>query len=430
MSHHIVVFEDSGWRRFYPLTLSRPTFDLRVGATSLARRLIAKLAQRDQKRVDFICRPLLRPLVEREHPGHTVNHEPDGDVIFLNGRLLTMGESLEDLIFMMEKAVAVQEHGELVGAWVTGDAAHDFGRDLETALDAGEPAPFPPDHTVAAAPEGIRLARYPWDLVNWNREVLDDDFDWIPHPQYQQPIEQAPGSQILHRDRILSRESVRMEAGSILDATSGPIFLGEGVHIQHGAMVIGPVSIGPRSVIRVGGKIEGPVSIGPGCKVGGEVEESIFQGYANKQHDGFLGHAYLGEWTNLGAATNNSDLKNNYGTVRVWSPEGMIDTGERFVGLFMGDHSKSAIGTVFNTGTMVGFSSNVFGAGFPPKHVPSFSWGGAAGFSEYELEKAIALARTVMGRRQVDMEPADEVLFRTLFKEARALERHSPVEGS
>ena len=172
-------------------------------------------------------------------------------------------------------------------------------------------------------------------------------------------------------------------------------------------------------MIRVGAQIEGPVSLGPRCKVGGEVEGSIFQGHANKQHDGYLGHAYLGAWTNLGAATNNSDLKNNYSTVRVWTPEGEVDTGEPFVGLFMGDHSKTAIGTLFNTGTVVGFSTNVFGAGFRPKHVPSFSWGGAGGIVPYELEKALAVARRVMARREVVMEPADEVLFRSVQRSGR-----------
>jgi UDP-N-acetylglucosamine diphosphorylase/glucosamine-1-phosphate N-acetyltransferase len=360
-------------------------------------------------------------VVEREYSGHSVNHDAEGDVIFLNGRLLALGDSLEGLILMLEKAVAVQHHGELVGARVTGAAAGDFARDLLAAVDAGEPAPFPPDHTVAAGPEGLKLVGHLWDLVAWNADVLQDDFHWIQHPQYQQSPKQAPGAQILHRDHILCREGVKVEAGAILDPARGPIFLGEGAHVQHNAVVLGPAYIGPRSIIRVGARIEGPVSIGPMCKVGGEVSSCLFQGYANKQHDGFLGHAYVGAWINLGAGTNNSDLKNNYGTVKVWTPEGVVDTDQRFVGLFMGDHSKTAIGTVFNTGTVVGFSCNVFGAGFPPKHVPSFSWGGADGIVPYDVEKAAAVARGVMRRREVDMEPADEVLFHSIHAEASSL---------
>ena len=272
------------------------------------------------------------------------------------------------------------------------------------------------------APEGIRLVRYPWDLVALNAGVLEDDFRWIDGAPLRRTPDLAPGAQILNRDHLLSREGVRVEAGAILDAGSGPIFLGEGVHIQHNAVVLGPVAIGPRTVIRVGAKIEGPVSLGPSCKVGGEVEASILQGFANKQHDGFLGHSYLGAWTNLGAATNTSDLKNNYAPVRVWTPGGVKDSGSRLVGLFLGDHSKSAIGTRFNSGTVVGFSSNVFGNGFAPKRIPSFAWGFGEGAGTYDLEKALAVARTVMARRQVVMEPADEVVFRELFTGARALE--------
>ena len=241
----------------------------------------------------------------------------------------------------------------------------------------------------------------------------------MSRPSLQHAPELAPGARVLGRERILSGEGVRLEAGAVLDAGPGPIFLGEDVHILHNAVVVGPVSLGSHSLVKAGTKIEGPVAAGPHSKLGGEVEGSILQGYANKQHDGFLGHAYLGSWTNLGAGTNNSDLKNNYSTVRVWTPEGEVDTGSRFVGLFLGDHSKSAIGTQFNTGTVVGFSANVFGAGFPPKHVPSFSWGGAGVLTGYDLEKALAVARTVMRRRKVDLEPADEVLFRSIYEEAR-----------
>ncbi len=419
MSTQALIFEDAGWRRLYPLTLSRPAFDLRAGATTLGRRLGAQLAGREVKRVDLLCRDLLRPVVERDYQGHAVNKEGEGDVLFLNGRLLCLGESFADLAVLLDKAVAVQEHGELLAARVTGKAAATFRQAVKDALDAGEPAPFPPDHTVAGAPEGVRLVRHLWDLVAWNGEVLEDDFAWAsagghgggPAPDL------APGAQLLHREGILCRDGVRVEAGAILDAAHGPIILGEGVRILHNATVVGPAYLGSRTVIRMGAKIEGPVTVGPVCKVGGEVEGSILQGHANKQHDGYLGHAYLGAWTNLGAATNNSDLKNNYGTVRVWTPEGEVDSGQRFVGLFMGDHAKSAIGTLFNTGTVVGFSANVFGAGFPPKHVPSFTWGSGEGAAPYELEKALAVARTVMGRRQVDMEPADEVLFRSLHAE-------------
>jgi UDP-N-acetylglucosamine diphosphorylase/glucosamine-1-phosphate N-acetyltransferase len=221
---------------------------------------------------------------------------------------------------------------------------------------------------------------------------------------------------------VRSREGVAISPGAILDAGPGPIFLGEGVRVLHNAVVVGPVALGARTVVKVGAKLEGPVSIGPVCKVGGEVEASILQEHANKQHDGFLGHAVVGAWVNLGAGTTNSDLKNNYSTVRVWTPDGEVDTGERFVGAFLGDHAKTAIGTVLNTGTVVGFAANVFGPGFPPKHVPSFSWGGSEGFSDHEPARALATAREVMRRRGVAMEAADEALWAVIREQTATLE--------
>jgi UDP-N-acetylglucosamine diphosphorylase/glucosamine-1-phosphate N-acetyltransferase len=168
-------------------------------------------------------------------------------------------------------------------------------------------------------------------------------------------------------------------------------------------------------MIKVGAKIYENTSIGPVCKVGGEVEGSVIHSFSNKQHDGFLGHAYLGMWVNLGADTNNSDLKNNYGSVKLVIDGETVDSGSTFMGLVMGDHSKSAINSMFNTGTVVGVSSNVFGSGFPPKSVPSFTWGGAEGLKTYELERALEVARRVMGRRKMVLSPAEEKVLRVVF---------------
>jgi len=422
MNPEAIIFEDAGWRSLYPITLSRPTFECRSGVATLGRRLASQLARREIRKVGFLCRHLLRPLVERDHPGHPVNHVAEGEIFFFNGRLLAQVEALDDLVPLLEKAVVVEERGELVAARLTGPEAARFTRELQEALEAGEPAPLPPDQTVAPAGDGVGLVRHPWDLVARNTSILEDDIELLRGHAALPPPELAPGAQTLHREHIFAREGVRIEAGAILDAGSGPIFLGEGVHVEHNAVVLGPVALGPHTVVRVGAKLLGGLSLGPVCKVGGELEGSILQGYTNKQHDGFLGHSYLGSWVNLGAGTITSDLKNNYATVRVWTPDGVIDTGQRSVGAFVGDHSKTAIGTVLNTGTMVGFSCNVFGAGFPPKHIPSFSWGGEGGFEPYDPARAIEVARIVRARRDVETEPADEVLFRTLHAETPELE--------
>jgi UDP-N-acetylglucosamine diphosphorylase/glucosamine-1-phosphate N-acetyltransferase len=221
---------------------------------------------------------------------------------------------------------------------------------------------------------------------------------------------------------LLAEENIHVAAGAkikpgvVLDAEDGPIFIDEGATIMANASLQGPLYVGRNSTIKMGAKIYEGTSIGPVCKVGGEVEESIFHAYSNKQHDGFLGHSYLGEWVNLGADTNNSDLKNNYGTVRVRIDGKTIDSGLLFVGLFMGDHAKSGINTMFNTGTVVGVMSNVFGADYPDKFIPSFTWGGAASGETYACDKALEVARRVMARRNRELTKAQESVLRHVFE--------------
>ena len=201
----------------------------------------------------------------------------------------------------------------------------------------------------------------------------------------------------------------------VLDATNGPILIDRDAVVMPHTAIEGPTYIGPGSKIKMGTKIYEGTSIGPVCKIGGEVDNSIVLGYSNKQHDGFLGHAYIGEWINLGAGTSNSDLKNNYSSVKVYLHGEEIDTGHIFIGLMMGDHSKTAINTTLNTGTVVGVSANLFGEGFPPKYVPSFAWGGAKGLTEYKLDKAIATARKVMARRDKELTTSYERMLRHIF---------------
>jgi UDP-N-acetylglucosamine diphosphorylase/glucosamine-1-phosphate N-acetyltransferase len=187
---------------------------------------------------------------------------------------------------------------------------------------------------------------------------------------------------------------------------------------MEGCMLRGPVALGEGAVLKMGAKIYGASAFGPECRVGGEVSNSVLQGYSNKGHDGFLGNSVLGEWCNLGADTNTSNLKNTYGAVQAYSyaTDGQVDTGLQFCGLVMGDHSKSGINTMFNTGTVVGVAANVFGSGFPPKHVPSFVWGGAEGFSEHTLSKAMETAQRVMERRHVPLTAVDKAILEHVLK--------------
>ena len=224
----------------------------------------------------------------------------------------------------------------------------------------------------------------------------------------------ASGAHVVNPGNIIAGTGCSIKPGVVLDASRGPIILGNNVEVMANAVVVGPCFIGDHSTIKIGAKIYEKTSIGAWCKVGGEVEGSIILGFSNKQHDGFLGHSYLGQWVNLGADTNTSDLKNNYGQVRVTFPWGQVNSGTMFLGSLIGDHSKAGINTMLNTGTVIGVGANVFGGGFPSKSIPSFAWGGSHGFVEYDRDKAIQTARTVMLRRKITMTDAEEALLRSI----------------
>jgi len=202
----------------------------------------------------------------------------------------------------------------------------------------------------------------------------------------------------------------------VLHSQTGPIYIDRDVHILPHTAIEGPCYIGPGSIIKMGAKIYGGCSIGPVCKVGGEVENLIMQGYSNKQHEGYLGHAYIGEWCNFGADTNNSDLKNNYRNVKVQVNGRLVDTGQLFVGLFMGDHCKTGINTMFNTGTVVEVGCNIYGAGFPPRYIHAFVWGGPELEVKYDLEKTLATARAAMQRRGKSLTPAKHQVLQHLYE--------------
>ncbi|OPX32048.1 hypothetical protein B1H10_08075 [candidate division KSB1 bacterium 4484_188] len=232
---------------------------------------------------------------------------------------------------------------------------------------------------------------------------------------------------------MLGKENVHIAAGArvmpgvVLNAESGPIYIDQGAVVMPNAVLEGPLYLGKKSRIKIGAKIYQDTTIGPVCKVGGEVEGSIIHSYSNKQHDGFLGHSYLAEWVNIGADTNNSDLKNTYGEITVFLNGSPVKTGKRFVGLIMGDHSKTGINTMLNTGTIVGVNCNVYGAGFPPKFIPSFSMGGSSGFREYNFEKALEVAEIVMSRRQVKFSEKHKNMFRAARELAYQVENRARV---
>jgi len=254
-----------------------------------------------------------------------------------------------------------------------------------------------------------------WDIFDKNADILQSDFDFITKGRKSQPISET--NQLIHPERIFLEEGAKVEF-SILNATDGPIYLGKNAEIWEGSLVRGALALCNNAIIKMGGKLYGATTIGPYSKVCGEVSNSVIFGYSSKGHEGYLGNAVLGEWCNIGADSNNSNLKNNYAKVRLWdyATERFEQTGLQFCGLMMGDHSKTAINTMFNTGTVIGVNSNIYVPGFPRNFVPSFSWGGASGFTAYQPAKAFDAAKVMMARRGVEFNEIEADILTHVFE--------------
>ena len=257
-----------------------------------------------------------------------------------------------------------------------------------------------------------------WDIFSKNDVAIREDFDFITEGRTSQPIPKSVN--VISPENIFIEEGAKLEFVT-LNASTGPIYIGKNAEIMEGSVIRGPFALCESGRVKLATKVYGATTVGPHSVIGGEVNNSVLFGYSNKGHDGFLGNSVLGEWCNIGADSNNSNLKNNYEEVRLWSyeTEGFAKTRLQFCGLMMGDHSKCGINTMFNTGTVIGVSTNIFGAGFPRNFVPSFSWGGAAGFSTYLTSKAFQTAKIVMARRNVEFSEDDAKILEYVFEETK-----------
>lgn len=399
----LCIFEDDAYSQFYPLTYTRPVYELVCGMTSLREKILRVYGDCD---IAFQCRPQVARILQKEQPGLSINTLPRGDCLFINGRLLPQAD-LSDGIPLEGEETHYVLGGVLVAARLRWERAGDIDLDEPITRDALET-----DRQIEIDGE---LIHYPWELIAKNGEWLRRDYETL-NRSFSPEGTQYENVTCVNEEHITIEKKARVKPGVVLDAESGPIYIGEEATIHPNAVIEGPASIGARTRIKAGARISGGTTIGPVCKIGGEVEGSIILGYSNKQHDGFLGHSYIGSWVNLGAGTSNSDLKNNYHPVRVYIDDKVIDTGSLFVGLIMGDHSKTGINTMFNTGTIAGVSCNVFGAGFPPKFIPSFSWCSSGEMEEYDIDRALETARRVMARRDKELSAAEEALLRHVYE--------------
>lgn len=465
MSTTLCIFEDKKFANFLPLSLTRPVFDLRIGCGTLRSRLVEGIPRAT---VTLLCREDITEVTRIASAPLSVNDSVRGATLFLNGRLLCFGEERARLLASLKEDTVAVKGGYVVGARLSAAAAGAFADYLHSRLTAGEVdrvADALRESTetekprkrrsargsaaLAGAPENeqaigqddvaerlpvdleaifdahsvrrvdaadARLLSFPWQLIEFNSAAIADDFERLPFRGQADDCIVYPGVHIVDPDRVVMGARAVVRAGAVLDASGGPIVIADHATIMPNATIIGPAFVGAGSLVRAGAKILEGTSIGPVCKVGGEVEETLFAAYSNKQHDGFIGNSYIGEWVNLGAATNNSDLKNNYSPVRMWCAGSMRETGRQFLGLVVGDHSKSGINTLFNTGTVVGFNCNVFSSELPSKFVPSFSWGHGEEMVRYEIEKGMQTALAVMERRKVKFTPAHQRLFRRILE--------------
>ncbi|MFQ5807206.1 MAG: GlmU family protein [Phycisphaerae bacterium] len=414
MSSPVVIFEDQGFANLLPLTYTRPACRLRCGIVTLWEKIAGAYPS---AAVVVHARDYLAPLVGEELKEVAVNKLSGDSALLINGRLIAPADLAEVIPLEGEDCAYASDEG-IAAARVSG------GRCAEIAklLSAG-PLPEGWAADLKRQDVDLPLVRYPWDLVHHNAGQIAADFTRLKLGG--RILGQVHASAILDGEaNIHVAQAAEVHPGAILLAHQGPIFIAPGAKVMAGAVLEGPVAVGPKSSIKMQAKIYEGTSMGEYCKIGGEVEESIFQAYTSKQHDGFLGHSFLGEWINLGADTNNSDLKNNYGTVKVMINGSKVDSGSLFVGVIMGDHSKTGINTMINTGTVIGVGCNLYGGDFPPKYMPSFCWGGSAGLVEYHFDKFVDTAAKVMGRRDRDLTPAGRAMLETINK-LTAAERKS-----
>ena len=423
MVRRICIFEDSQYAQFLPLVYFRPVYDLRCGIFQLKEKILL----RSQKTaVTLQCRSYLAGSVQRDNPGMSVNEIPTDECLFINGRVLASPKLLKKISSTAPEDIAYMHGSQVVAAFVHGENLN--------KLRARLSAPLSPSDFSGISSEEIdaELVSFPWDLVRKNFAQLADDFSFVEKGRGSAKRirgKLAAGTFLSGKNKIIIEQGAVLQPGCVLNAERGPIYIAKGVQVYPQTVIFGPAAILQNSTVKAGTQIYENTTIGPVCKVGGEIEESIIHGYSNKQHTGFLGHSYIGSWVNLGAGTTTSDLKNNYSTVRVTVGDRQVDTGLQFVGLIIGDHSKTAIGSKFNTGTVAGACCNIFGPDFPKKYIPSFSWGAAGdGTVVHTIEKAIAAAKKAMERRGIVLSDTDEKIFRIVYETTVQERRSSGIE--
>jgi len=409
---HVVIFEGSKWHTFAPLSLSRPVFALASGACTLLEKHVRHLRP---TRLTLWVRPALADYCRRELGPRlkvplAVNEPLDDETaLVVSGRTLHFSrfEHTDEQFAVVDDQQLMRKAVVRAPGLTYDDAMNRTARWLKL-------------FDLPRADEEVRMADYVWDLINWNEESLVEDFVAM----HERPSTPPPAGayHLVNDQNVWIGPDVKLEPGVVLDGSRGPVMLDTGCAVGANAVLKGPCFVGAHAQVKPLAVIHAGTTIGPGCKVGGEISNSILTGYTNKAHEGYVGDSYLGEWVNLGAGTTTSNLKNTYGRIKVHIGDREVDTGRRNLGSLIGDHSKTAIGTRLMTGSYLGYCSMIATGGLPPTFVPSFSFVTDEGNQAYRVDKALEVMQTVYGRRNKLWQPADAAIARYAQEAAREAE--------
>lgn len=383
-----ILFDGTVRKALLPFTFTRPVADIRIGILTIREKWENYLGNT----ITTITEDYLSerfPMVEMD------------ENVLINASFLPNAE-LVDLVANLNEKEAVF-YGEEVIAFYTKETQEEIDFSTYTHIEFEGPV--------------LRIENT-WDIFSKNGEAMQADFDLLTKGRKSAPISKT--NSLVNPENIFLEEGASVEY-SILNASEGPIYLGKNSEVWEGNLIRGGFALCEKAVVKMGARIYGPTTVGPYSKVCGEISNSVLIGYSSKGHEGYLGNSVLGEWCNIGADSNNSNLKNNYAKVRLWNydTEKFEQTGLQFCGLMMGDHSKTAINTMFNTGTVIGVNCNIYVPGFPRNFVPSFSWGGASGFTTYQPQKAFEAAKVMMARRGVEFNEMDAKILNHVFEETK-----------
>ncbi len=385
---NIILFDSDARNHLLPLTATRPMGELRLGILTLRE----KWERRMKASVSYITQEYL----QEKYP-----IQIEDDNLIINCGILPDDAICRRIAALEMNDALLDQNGELIAARISESQIENLieGEDIHSLSGKDLEIEFP-----------YTRLNHLWEFTKLNEKHLHDDFALLTGGRHTHAISST--NRFIGAENIFLEKGVKMEFCT-LNATLSPIYIGENVEIMEGSLLRGPIAIGANSIVKMGAKIYGPTSFGPGCRVGGEISRSIFFANSNKAHDGFLGDSVIGEWCNLGADTNCSNLKNNYGEVKLWDYEAekFEPTGQQFVGLIMGDHSKCGINTMFNTGTVVGACANVYGSGYPRNFIADFAWGGPDGYRTHKFAEACETAEKVMARRNVKFTELDKAIL-------------------